>query len=56
MEIIETIDEYFLTVYKIEENGHTIGVMYNRKDAETAKAALEKERIEQSKNSFSDWY
>ncbi len=56
MEIIETTDHYLLTVYNIEENGHTIGVMYSRKDAETAKAALEKERIEQSKNSFSDWY
>lgn len=56
MEIIETTDRYYLTVYNIEENGRIIGVMYSRKDAETVKAALEKERIEQSKNSFSHWY
>lgn len=56
MEIIESIDHYFLTVYNIQENGHTIGVMYSKKDAETVKAALEKARIEELKNSSNDWY
>lgn len=51
MKIVESTDHFLQTVYRIEEDdGHLIATFDNRHDAEVAKAALEKDREEQSKN------
>lgn len=51
MKIVESTDHFLQSVYRMEENdGHLIATFDNLHDAEVAKAALEKDREEQSKN------
>lgn len=49
MTIRQSIDEYFLPEYRIEDNGHAIAIAYCMKDAETIKKALEEAREKEKK-------
>ena len=44
MEIVESIDHYFETVYHIKNGTHIVATVYLWKDAEIVKAALEEAR------------
>ena len=50
MTIHQTTDEYFITEYKVKEDGHTIAIAYCMKDAETIKKALEEAREKEKRD------
>ena len=50
MEIVESVNHYFETVYHIKDGWHIVATVYLRKDAETVKAALEASRAKEEKD------
>lgn len=44
MEIVETTDHYFQTVYRVYDGGRRMAEAYTKRDAEVIKAALEKDK------------
>lgn len=53
MKIVKSTDHFLQTVYRIQDGLTTIAVCYTQRDAEIVKAALEKDREEQKKDT---WY
>ena len=53
MKIVESTDHFLQTVYRIQDGLTTIAECYTQRDAEIVKAALEKDREEQEKDT---WY
>ena len=49
MKIVKSTDSFLQTVYRIQDGIVTIAVCYTKRDAEVAKAALEKDREERKK-------
>lgn len=52
MKIVESTDSFLQTVYRIQDGIATIAVCYTKRDAEVAKAALEKDREERKKETL----
>ena len=53
MKIVKSTDHFLQTVYRIQDGITTIAECYTQRDAEIVKAALEKDREEQKKDT---WY
>lgn len=57
MEIVETTDNYLLTVYRIYDGGNRMAEAYSKRDAEVIKAALEKDKEERAReeSAYLNW-
>ena len=52
--IRESTDHFLQTVYIVEEGDHRVAELYTLHDAEVVKAAIEKDREEQARQT--DWW
>ena len=53
MEIVETIDSFCQTVYRVYDGNRRMAEAYQKRDAEVIKAALEKDKEQREKEDSS---
>ena len=56
MEIVETIDPFCQTVYRVYDGNRRMAEAYQKRDAEVIKAALEKAKEEREQQDKGYWF